>query len=126
MSSPTPPSAPAPDAADVADVVERLRALFLDELHLELPSADTDLLATGLLDSLAFVELMLQLESRFGVVVRLDEIDLEQFRTVRSIARTVAASGRADAPRAGSPPLSGTRLDDGATDHRAAGGEEAA
>src|ERR1700716_916414 len=43
---------------DRSVALERLRALFLRHLHLEVPSADTDLLETGLLDSLQLVDLL--------------------------------------------------------------------
>src|SRR5687768_755772 len=39
---------------------EQIVRLFADALQLEVPSVDTDLFETGILDSLAFVELLLQ------------------------------------------------------------------
>jgi acyl carrier protein len=72
-------------------VIERLGALFADSFHIEVPSADTDLLATGILDSLQFVELLLQLERRFGLRLRIEDIDLEDLRTLGRIARLMAS-----------------------------------
>ena len=43
-----------------------LTTLFTKRLGVEVPSPDTDLLATGRLDSAGFVELLVQLEKRFG------------------------------------------------------------
>jgi len=37
-------------------------ALFAESFHIEVPSSDTDLLESGLLDSFQFVELLAQLE----------------------------------------------------------------
>ena len=72
-------------------ILERLRVLFLESLHIEVPSADTDLFETGILDSLQLVELLLQLEQRFGFRIKIDDIDLEDLRTLARIARLVAA-----------------------------------
>lgn len=78
-------------SADLAAVTERLGALFAETFHIEVPSPDTDLLESGLLDSFQFVELLLQLERRFGVRVRIDDIELDDLRTLARIARMVAA-----------------------------------
>jgi len=78
-------------SADLAAVTERLGALFAETFHIEVPSPDTDLLESGLLDSFQFVELLLQLERRFGVRVRIDDIELDDLRTLARIARLVAA-----------------------------------
>ena len=72
-------------------IVEHLDALFVEQFHINVPSPDTDLLDTGLLDSLQFVELLLQLEQRFGIRVPIDSIELDDLRTLAGLARVVAA-----------------------------------
>jgi D-alanine--poly(phosphoribitol) ligase subunit 2 len=72
-------------------IVERLRALFLECLHIDVPSADADLFETGMLDSLQLVELLLQLEQQFGFRIKIDNIDLDDLRTLARIARLLAA-----------------------------------
>jgi D-alanine--poly(phosphoribitol) ligase subunit 2 len=69
-----------------------LTALFADHLHVRVPSPDTDLVTTGLLDSLGMVELLVNLEQRYGVTVDMRELSIENFRSVESIARFIAAS----------------------------------
>ena len=76
---------------DTNSIIGRLGALFVESLHIEAPSADTDLFETGILDSLQLVELLLQLEQRFGFRIKIDDIDLEDLRTLARIARLVAA-----------------------------------
>ena len=66
-------------------------ALIRDALQVEVPAYDTDLIDTGLLDSLALVALITELEAAFGFDLPLDEFDLESFRTVERIAAMVAA-----------------------------------
>ena len=85
---------------DVNALIERLGALFVETFHIEVPTADTDLLQTGILDSLQFVELLFQLERRFDLRLALDDIDLEDLRTLGRIARVIAAQGAAPAPAA--------------------------
>jgi len=76
-------------------IIDRLGALFVESFHIEVPSADTDLLETGVLDSFQFVELLFQLEQRFGLRIKIDDIDLDDLRTLARIARLVAAKGGA-------------------------------
>jgi acyl carrier protein len=64
--------------------------LFAEQLEVEVPSASTDLIDAGLLDSLKFVELLLYLEQKFGVYVDLNELELDHFRSVQGIAELVA------------------------------------
>ena len=73
---------------------ERVVALFRQTLDRAVPSAQTDLLESGLLDSLALVELLVALEQEFQVTFALDELDVESFRTVERIGEFVDGSGR--------------------------------
>jgi len=72
-------------------VARRLGELFAETFHIEAPAPDTDLLESGLLDSFQFVELLLALERRFGVRLKIDDIELDDLRTLARIARKVAA-----------------------------------
>ena len=76
---------------DTNAIIGRLGALFVESLHIEAPAADIDLFETGILDSLQLVELLLQLEQRFGFQIKIDDIDLDDLRTLARIARLVAA-----------------------------------
>src|SRR5256886_10737732 len=67
-----------------------LTTLFTKRLGVEVPSPDTDLLATGRLDSVGFVELLVQLEKRFGLPVELDDVEVEHFRSLAAIAAFIA------------------------------------
>ena len=71
-------------------VYSHITRLFEEKLHLEVPSAETDLFETGALDSMAFVELLLQLEEEFGINVSFDDLELENFRSIRKIAEFIA------------------------------------
>jgi methoxymalonate biosynthesis acyl carrier protein len=59
--------------------------IFSQKLHVEVCSYDSDLFETGILDSLQLVELLFQLEQQFGVRISLDEIELENFRSIERI-----------------------------------------
>jgi D-alanine--poly(phosphoribitol) ligase subunit 2 len=85
---------------DTNAVIERLGAVFVESFHIEMPSADIDLLESGILDSFQFVELLLVLEQRFGFRIKIEDIDLDDLRTLSRIARLVAANGGAAEPAA--------------------------
>jgi D-alanine--poly(phosphoribitol) ligase subunit 2 len=74
-----------------SDLHDRILTLFSTALNIEVPSVDTDLFDAGVLDSLAFVELLLQLEREFGVAAALDDLQPENFNSVARIAAFVAA-----------------------------------
>ena len=67
-----------------------LAALFAQRLEVEVPAAEADLFATGILDSLRFVELLAALEETFAIQVSLEDIEIDDFRTLSSIADFVA------------------------------------
>ncbi|MCG3162920.1 MAG: D-alanine--poly(phosphoribitol) ligase subunit 2 [Acidobacteria bacterium] len=74
----------------------KLAEIFSQHLNVQAPASDTDLLATGIMDSLALVELILRIEQDFGVQVSVDDLELENFRSLDSIARFVAFHGMAE------------------------------
>ena len=72
-----------------ARVIDRVQRLFVETLNTSAPSPDADLIDTGVLDSLALVELLFALEREFGVTIPLEELDIDTFRSVSSIADLV-------------------------------------
>lgn len=72
--------------SDTSRLRERIANLFSGALNLDVPSVDTDLFDTGVLDSLAFVELLLQLEREFGVATGIDDLEVDNFRSIARIA----------------------------------------
>ena len=85
---------------------ERIAGLFLAKLHLDIPAADADLFDTGVLDSFAFVELLLLLEREFGVKVSVDDLEIENFRSIARIAEFVMTQTGARPNAAGPRPAS--------------------
>ena len=72
--------------ADPETLANDIAEIFSQNLHIEVPSHDFDLFTAGILDSLQLVELLFQLEEQFGIQIPLGEIDLENFRSIDSIA----------------------------------------
>ncbi|MGE5624347.1 MAG: acyl carrier protein [Bacillota bacterium] len=73
-----------------AQLLNRVERLFEHKLGLPVPSPDVDLLKSGVMDSLTFVNMLLHIEKEFGVKFTLEDIDLEKFRTTASIAEHLA------------------------------------
>lgn len=74
-----------------ATLVRNLTALFRDKLFIDVPSADTDLISSGLIDSLQLVQLLLHIESELGHRIALDEIELDDLRSVTRLAGAISA-----------------------------------
>jgi len=83
-------------AAERTDLRAEVAAVFSQALKIEVPSHDTDLLATGLLDSLGFVDLLVELERRCGVRVAMESVEPEDFRSIARIAEFVATQRHVD------------------------------
>lgn len=88
--------------SEASSVRDRIGKLFSTKLNLDVPSADTDLFETGVLDSLAFVEVLAHLEGEFGVRVSVEELEIENFRSIARIADFImACNGLMGAGRGG-------------------------
>jgi len=64
----------------------QLVELLEKELHLIVPAVDTDLFESGSLDSLVFVDLLLVLERQFRITIDMQQIEIEDFQSIESIA----------------------------------------
>ena len=71
---------------DTLALQQQVTAMFAEKLNLDVASAETDLIEAGLLDSLALVELLAQLEESFDVSISTDDLEPEHFRSITSIA----------------------------------------
>jgi acyl carrier protein len=69
----------------------RLRAFFSEKLSVEVTSIDANLAQTGILDSLALVELLSYIEEEFGAEISLDDVEIEDFHSIARIAEYVDA-----------------------------------
>lgn len=73
-------------------------ALLAEKLTVQVASLDTDLLETGVLDSLAVVRLLVQIEEHFGLTVEMENLEIEDLRSIRSITRLIARRNAVGAP----------------------------
>ena len=76
-------------------VNEEVRAIFAESLSIAVPGDDVDLIDGGLLDSLALVELIMEIEQRFGLSIPFDTLDIDDFRTVQRIGAVIHANNGA-------------------------------
>ena len=73
---------------------DQIAAFFSERLHLNISSPAEDLFETGVLDSLAFVDLLMHLEQQFDIRISTDEMEPDNFSSVAKIAGLVAAHNR--------------------------------
>lgn len=71
-------------------LVERVRTLVRDVVSVEVPSDETDLIESGLIDSLTLITMIAEIEQEFQVQLALEDLDVEQFRTVQRMAQFVS------------------------------------
>ena len=81
-------------------VVEWIKANKRTSNRLEI-SGDTELLATGILDSFGFLDLIMHIESKAGLQIDLAEADPAEFAVVRGLCNLALKSQAAQpCPRA--------------------------
>lgn len=73
-------------------VSERVQRLFLETLNVQVPSEEADLIESGVIDSLALVELLFAIEREFDVSLPLDDLDIDNFRSVNRISDVIEAA----------------------------------
>jgi D-alanine--poly(phosphoribitol) ligase subunit 2 len=69
--------------------VNRIEGLMKDVLAITPDGLDEDLIESGLLDSMALVELLFAIEQEFAVELPLEDLDVDLLRSVRGIASYV-------------------------------------
>jgi D-alanine--poly(phosphoribitol) ligase subunit 2 len=72
--------------------IDRVRLLIQDVLSVDVADGDTDLIESGLIDSLGLVTMIVEIEQEFRVELPLDDLDVDRFRSVNRIAEFLAAS----------------------------------
>ena len=83
-------------AIDESELIAVVTQIIRDALHTEVDDPDRDLIEESVLDSLAVVELLFEIERALNLQLVLDEMEIDDFRSVRRIARFAAsrAGGR--------------------------------
>jgi D-alanine--poly(phosphoribitol) ligase subunit 2 len=66
--------------------VNAIYAVLRERLMVIVGSPDVDLFETGLVDSIGIVELILALEDRFGISLPMENLELDDLRSVGRIA----------------------------------------
>ena len=84
-------------------VAEGIREILRRTAAVEIPGPDFDLLDSGVLDSLTFVDLVFEIEQRFGVVLDIENLDLESLRTPASLGAAVLEAARTPLGETGPP-----------------------
>ena len=68
-------------------LLAEIHDLFLSSLSVEVPSPHEDLFKAGILDSMTLVQLIMLLESQFGLSLSLEDLDVAVFSTTAGIAQ---------------------------------------
>ena len=67
--------------------------IFRERFETRLGIDDVDLLESGLVDSVKIVELVLEIEQRFGVSLPFEDLEIDDFRSVPRLAERISRTG---------------------------------
>jgi methoxymalonate biosynthesis acyl carrier protein len=73
----------------MSESADSIVTLFREQLTVEVTDWDADLIDEGLMDSLMLVDLLTFLEQKFAITIDLEDLDIDNFRSIRAIARFV-------------------------------------
>ena len=79
-----------PTSVDRSRLIDRLTAIFLERLDVDVGDPHADLISTGVIDSLGIVTLLLAMEQEFAVEISIDDFEIDDFRSVAHIADFVS------------------------------------
>jgi len=71
---------------------QQIIEIFRDRFETRLGTDEVDLLEAGIVDSVKIVELVLEIEQRFGVNLPFEELEIDDFRTVPRLAERISRS----------------------------------
>jgi acyl carrier protein len=71
-------------------IVARVQRIFDEVLNISVPSPQTDIIEGALLDSLALVTLVFEVEQEFDLQIPLEALEIDDFQSIDSIADFVA------------------------------------
>lgn len=74
------------------DLAKDIESLVLEVVGSQEINAGTDLIEEGILDSLALVSLIMELETKFSLEISYDDLEIDSFRTLQSIGHFVRSS----------------------------------
>lgn len=77
------------------ELIREIQAFLLVKLCIQVESPEMDLLETGLLDSVAQVNLILYIEEHFRLHLPVENLEIDSFRSVASIAALIVNYSRA-------------------------------
>jgi acyl carrier protein len=77
---------------DFIAICERIQSIFHEELQIDPPKIDDELIEVGILDSMMFVSLLMHLEDEFNVTVAIQDVEISDFNTIEKIARMVTVT----------------------------------
>ncbi len=86
-----------------SDLLPCLEQFFAQQLKVAMPALDIDLFEAGVLDSLAFVNLLFHLERELQINCVAHGFELDDFRSVRSIVTFIRTRVLGDAASAAEP-----------------------
>jgi methoxymalonate biosynthesis acyl carrier protein len=73
-----------------SDIQKKVSRILSGTMNLNVPGPEADLVASGQLDSLALVDLLMHLEQSFGIAVSLEGLEIDELRSVTRISGLVA------------------------------------
>ncbi|MCC5942117.1 MAG: acyl carrier protein [Balneolaceae bacterium] len=71
------------------NITDTVTAIVSKALTLEQIEIDKDLFESGLLDSMSLMQLMMELEEGFEITITPEELDVEDYRTVRTMSKMI-------------------------------------
>ncbi|MGA2321326.1 MAG: phosphopantetheine-binding protein [Solirubrobacteraceae bacterium] len=71
------------------EIIARIQRIFEETFNVSAPAPQSDIIEAELLDSVALVALLFEIELQFGIEIPLESLEIDDFRTIKRIARLI-------------------------------------
>lgn len=71
------------------NIPEKISTIVCKTLTIDQIDIDKDLFESGLIDSLSLIQLMMELEEGFEITISPEELDVEDYRSVRTMSKMI-------------------------------------
>jgi D-alanine--poly(phosphoribitol) ligase subunit 2 len=71
------------------EITARIQRIFEETFNVSAPAPQIDIIEAGLLDSIALVTFLFEIELQFGMEIPLESLEIDDFCTIEGIARLI-------------------------------------
>lgn len=70
-------------------IQENIKEILVNRMQVQVPAYNTELMGSGLLDSMSLIEMITALEETYNITIPFEDLELDNFRSINTIVNFV-------------------------------------